>query len=340
MVTLFSSLKIKNLLLKNRLVMAPMCMWQADTEGFVSSFHTVHYSTRAIGGVGLIILEASAVEKRGRISANDIGIWSNEHIIGLKNLVNEVKANGAKVGIQLAHAGRKCKVESETIISCSSERFNENYKIPIAMSKSDISEVVEAFKNAAARSEEIGFDTIEIHAAHGYLINQFLSPLTNKRSDEYGGSLENRTRFLKEILQAVKTVWPKEKPIIVRISAEEFVDNGNHVDDLIEVIKIVQDLVDIVDVSTGGVVENAIINPYPGYQIPYATKIKQELGICTIAGGLVCDAELASEIVSNKRSDLVFLGRELLRNPYFPLHAASILNEEIEWPTPYIRAKK
>jgi|SRR5690554_994071 len=337
---LFSKLKIKDLTLKNRIVMAPMCMYQATNDGFLTQFHNVHYCSRAIGGVGLIIIEATAVESRGRITSRDVGIWSDEHVEGLTKLVNNIKNYGAKVGIQLAHAGRKCSVLSEKIISCNNIRFNEDYQIPLEMSKKDIKDVVEAFRQAAKRAHQANFDTIEIHAAHGYLINQFLSPLTNKREDEYGKNIQGRMKLLHEILKAIKLVWPDNKPIILRISAEEFVNGGNSVEDLIKVIKQVDKYVDIVDVSTGGVVDNTKINTYPGYQISYAEKIKKETKLITIAGGLVTKAELAEEIISNNRSDLVYFGRELLRNPYFPLKAGSELKIDLIWPKFYERAKK
>lgn len=337
---LFSEFKVKDLSLKNRMVMAPMCIYQATNEGFLSNFHTVHYCSRAIGGVGLIILEATSVEARGRITEHDIGIWSDKHVEGLKELVNNIKSYGAKVGVQLAHAGRKCGVKGEKIISCSNISFSEKYEVPQEMSKENILEVIEAFKQAARRANAAGFDMIEIHAAHGYLINQFLSPLTNKRSDEYGKDLEGRMRFLQEILEAVKTVWPNNKPIFVRVSAEEFFEGGNTVDDIIKILNSLKDYIDVIDVSTGGVVNNAQINVYPGYQIKYAEKIKQETNLSTIAGGLVTSPEFAEEIVANNRSDLVYFGREFLRNPYFPLHAARTLNVDIEWPDPYKRGKK
>ncbi len=341
MAKLFEQIKIKNLELKNRVVMAPMCMYQATSDGFPTSFHTLHYATRSIGGAGLIILEATAVEARGRISGNDLGLWDDKHVEGLKNLVNEIKKYGAKVGVQLAHAGRKCGVGTEKIIAPSSIEFSDQYQTPKEMSKDDILTVIEAFKIGAKRANEAQFDTIEIHGAHGYLINQFLSPLTNKRNDEYGGKLENRGRFLKEILEAVKTVWPAEKPIIVRISAEEFVSDGNHVEDLVKILNFVKNEgIDIVNVSTGGVVNYAKINAFPGYQLNYSETIKKETGLLTIGGGLVTTAEMAEEVLQNNRADLIFFGRELLRNPYFALQAADTLKVELEWPYSYKRGKK
>ncbi len=336
---LFSSFTLKNLDIKNRIVMAPMCQYSADEDGNVGNWHTIHYASRAIGGVGLIIIEATAVEPRGRISANDLGIWKDEHINGLKRIVEECKKYGAKVGIQLAHAGRKCSVASENIVAPSAIPFSEDYKTPIELTQDEIQNIIESFKMGARRSLEAGFDIIEIHGAHGYLINEFLSPLSNHRTDKYGGSLENRARFLKEILQSVREVWPKKLPIILRVSAEDYVTNGNHPEDLANIINLLKEYeVDIVNVSSGAVVP-AEIKAYPGYQVPFAEVIKKETDLPTIAGGLITNPLMAEEILRNNRSDLVFLGRELLRNPYWPLHAAKEVRDDIKWPMQYERSK-
>lgn len=336
---LFSSFTLKNLEIKNRIVMAPMCQYSADEDGNVDNWHIIHYASRAIGGVGLIIIEATAVEPRGRISANDLGIWKDEHIDGLKRIVKECKKYGAKVGIQLAHAGRKCSVASENIVAPSAIPFSEDYKTPIELTQDEIQNIIESFKMGARRSLEAGFDIIEIHGAHGYLINEFLSPLSNHRTDKYGGSLENRARFLKEILQSVREVWPKKLPIILRVSAEDYVTNGNHSEDLANIINLLKEYeVDIVNVSSGAVVP-AEIKAYPGYQVPFAEVIKKETGLPTIAGGLITNPLMAEEILRNNRSDLVFLGRELLRNPYWPLHAAKEVRDDIKWPMQYERSK-
>ncbi|NLW22899.1 MAG: NADPH dehydrogenase NamA [Tissierellia bacterium] len=339
MAKLFEGIKIKDMELKNRIVMPPMCMYSSDEHGHAKEFHYIHYGTRAIGGVGLIILEATGVEGRGRISGRDLGIWDDSHIEGLAKIVNICKEYGAKVGIQLGHAGRKCEVEGEEIIAPSPIAFSERYKVPIEMTKKDIEDVIHSFREGARRANEAGFDVIEIHAAHGYLINQFLSPLTNKRTDEYGGSLENRARFLKEIVEEVRKVWPEKKPIIVRVSAEDYVDEGNHPEDLAEILNLVKDKgVDIVNVSSGAVVATRI-KVYPGYQIKFAEIIRQRTQLPVIAGGLISQPEMAEEILSNGRADLVYIGRELLRNPYWPLGAAKRLNHDIDWPVQYERAK-
>lgn len=336
---LFSPFKLGNLEIKNRIVMAPMCQYTADIRGYANSWHTIHYASRAIGGVGLIILEATAVEPRGRISDGDLGIWEDTHIEGLKHIVDECKKHGAKVGIQLAHAGRKCSINSEKIVAPSPIAFSDDYQIPVELTKEEIKKIVIAFKDAASRALKAGFDTIEIHGAHGYLINEFLSPLSNKRKDEYGGSVENRVKFLREILENVREVWPKEMPIILRVSAEDYVAEGNHPSDLAEMINLIKDLgIDIINVSSGAVV-NAPIEAYPGYQITYSEVIRKETYLPTIAGGLITCPQMAEEILRNERADLIFLGRELLRNPYWPLHAAKDVRDDTNWPKQYERSK-
>lgn len=340
MSSLFSNINIKNVELRNRVVMAPMCMYSSDNEGHTKDWHFIHYSSRAIGGVGLIILEATAVESRGRITDRDLGIWDDDHIDGLKRIVNGCKNHGAKMGIQLAHAGRKCTAPEETIIAPSPIAFDETYRVPAEMTKEDIVQVIEAFAKAAERAEKAGFDVIEIHAAHGYLINEFISPLTNKRTDEYGGNKENRARFLKDIIKAVRKVWPSEKPLIVRVSAEEYKENGNHDVDIADIIDIVKDEgVDIINVSSGGVVP-AQINVYEGYQIKLAETIKKQTGLQVIAGGLITSPAMAEEIIQNNRADMVYLGRELLRNPYWTLLASSVLKKDFKWPEQYERSKR
>jgi NADPH2 dehydrogenase len=336
---LFSGFQIKNMELKNRIVMAPMCMYSSDQDGLVKDWHFTHYTTRAVGGVGLILVEATGVENRGRITDRDLGLWKDEQIEGLKRIVDACKVHGAKVGVQLAHAGRKSEVMSEPNIAPSPITFNDNYRVPMEMSTEDIKKVEAAFREAARRADQAGFDVIELHAAHGYLINEFLSPLTNQRADEYGGSVENRARFLQEVLREVKSVWPKEKPVIVRVSAEEYTPDGNHDYILADILNLVKDEgIDLVNVSSGGVVDVGI-KPYPGYQIRFAETIKEKTGLPVIAGGLISAPHLAEEILQNDRADCIFLGRELLRNPYWPLQAAKELRETIEWPVPYERAK-
>lgn len=340
MAKLFETYQLKNMELKNRIVMAPMCMYMADNmDGFANDFHEIHYATRAIGGVGLIILEATGVEPRGRISDKDLGIWKDKHMDGLKKIVAHCHRYGAKVGIQLAHAGRKSEVLSIPSIAPSPIAFSEAYRVPLEMTIEDIKEVVNAFKEGARRANEAGFDIIELHGAHGYLISEFLSPLTNHRTDQYGGSEENRARFLKDILQEITNVWPKEKPIQIRLSCEDYKEGGNHDTDLARILNSLKsEGIDIVDVSSGAIV-NVPMKTYPGYQLKYAETMKKETGLPVIAGGLVTSPLMAEEILQNDRADFVFLGRELLRNPYWALSAAKTLGVDLEWPTPYVRGK-
>lgn len=337
---LFSTFKVKNMELKNRIMMAPMCMYIADHDGNPNEWHTIHYASRAVGGVGLIIVEATGVESRGRISDEDLGLWKDEHIAGLKKIVDSCRKFGAKMGIQLGHSGRKSEVLSEPSIAPSPIAFSEEYRVPKEMTVSDIKHVVGSFRDAAGRADKAGFDTIELHAAHGYLISEFLSPLTNHRTDEYGGSIENRARFLKEIIKEIKTVWPEEKPIIVRVSATDFESGGNTGEDMVKILNVIKgEGIDLVNVSTGGVVE-AKINLYAGYQIKYAEAVRTKTGLPVVAGGLISSPFMAEEILQNERADLIYLGRELLRNPYWPLSAAGKLKSDIDWSFQYVRARK
>ncbi len=339
MAKLFSDFKIKGMELKNRIVMAPMCMYSADGDGKPNNWHYTHYTSRAVGGAGLIIFEATGVESRGRISDKDLGLWSDEHVDGLKQIVEACQKHGAKVAVQLGHAGRKSEVTSELSIAPSPVPFSEKYRVPVEMTIEDIKQVQIAFREAARRANLAGFDAIELHGAHGYLINQFLSPLTNKRTDEFGGSTENRSRFLKEILCEIRKVWPEVKPVIIRVSAEEYSENGNHPEGVAGILNFLKaDGIDMINVSSGGVI-NANMDIFPGYQVKFAEVVKSETGLPVIAGGLITSALMAEEIIHNNRADLIYLGRELLRNPYWPLQAAKTLNSQLEWPVQYERAK-
>ena len=332
---LFSPLTIKGITFKNRIVMAPMCMYSSHNEnGMVENWHRTHYTSRAVGQVGLIILEATAVTTQGRISPQDLGIWSDDHIAGLRELTGLMKEHGASAGIQLAHAGRKATVEGE-ILAPSAIAFNEKTKTPKEMTKEEVSETVESFKRGAERAKKAGFEVIEIHAAHGYLINEFLSPLSNKRSDEYGGSAENRYRFLREVIEAVKTVW--DGPLFVRVSAHDYHDEGLTAEDYAEMGKWMKEQgVDLIDVSSGAVVP-ARINSYPGYQVKFSETIKEGANIQTGAVGLITSGLQAEEILQNGRADLIFIARELLRDPYWPRTAAKELGAAIEPPKQYER---
>lgn len=335
----FKNYTLKNLDLRNRIVMPPMCMYSSDETGAANDFHYTHYVTRAIGGVGLIILEATGVAKNGRITDSDLGIWDDKHIHGLKNIADGVRKYGAKVAIQLNHGGRKYIGNASKAVAPSAVKFDEKSVMPKELTKDDIKEIVLNFKEAAIRADKAGFDAIEIHGAHGYLIHQFLSPLSNLREDEYGGDIKNRTRFLVEILQAITEVWPKEKAILLRISAYDYKDGGIKLNDMVEIINEVKEFIDIVHVSTGGLIPTKI-NAYPGYQVNFSETIKEKCSIPTIAVGLITDINMAEEIISNGRADLVAYGRELLRNPYFVLQEAKAKNIDMDYPVQYIGAFK
>jgi NADPH2 dehydrogenase len=314
MVKAFSPIAWGKLQLKNRIVMAPMCMYSADEHGFVLPFHFAHYTARAYGGVAMVITEATSVEARGRISAQDLGIYDDRHVVRLKKLVDEVHIAGSLIAIQLAHAGRKCGVKTHTSIAPSAVTFSQDYPVPATMTIADIQEVIHAFREGARRAQLAGFDGIEIHGAHGYLINQFLSPLSNLRQDQYGGNLQNRVRFLIEILQAVRMVFKGE--VWVRLSADEYADGGHHLQDTIALLQLIKPLIAGVNVSSGGVVPFPI-KPSPGYQLPLSRGI-QDAGIPTIGGGLITTMEAIEEAL-DKDATLVYLGRPLLLNPYFVL---------------------
>ncbi|WP_238900570.1 NADPH dehydrogenase NamA [Clostridium sp. YIM B02500] len=335
----FKNYTLKNTNLKNRIVMPPMCMYSSDETGMANDFHYTHYVSRAIGAVGLIILESTGVVENGRTTDNDLGIWDDTHIDGLKRIVNGVKKYGSKIAIQLNHGGRKYTGTASQAVAPSAVKFDERSALPKELTRDDIKEIVLNFKEAAKRADKAGFDAIEIHGAHGYLIHQFLSPLSNLRKDEYGGNIKNRTRFLKEILQAVIEVWPKEKAILLRVSAYDYKNGGITLNDMIEIINEIKEYIDIVHVSTGGLIP-AEINAYPGYQVNYSSIIREKCNIPTIAVGLITDINMAEEIISNDRADLVAVGRELLRNPYFVLNEAKTRNLDFDYPEQYKGAFK
>ncbi|MBS1512060.1 MAG: NADPH dehydrogenase NamA [Bacteroidetes bacterium] len=351
---LFSPLIIKGITLKNRIAVSPMCQYSA-TDGLANNWHLVHLGSRAVGGAGLIIQEATAVHPNGRISYGDLGIWKDEHIAPLKNIVDFIKENGAVAGIQLAHAGRKASCELPWLgghqlkegahhwqtAAPSALPFNESDIAPHALTAEEIKSLVNDFKQAAARAVQAGYQVVELHGAHGYLINEFLSPLSNKRTDDYGGSFENRTRFLLEVLAAVQTVWPVDLPIFVRISASDWVEGGWTIEDSVQLAGILKTKgVDLIDTSSGGLVPYAKIAAGHNYQVPFAAAIKQQTGIATGAVGVIVDAQQAEQILQDQQADLIFMAREHLRDPYFALHAAKVLEEDIEWPKQYVRAKR
>ncbi|UUZ81529.1 NADPH dehydrogenase NamA [Paenibacillus sp. P26] len=332
---LFTPYTVKQLALKNRIVMSPMCMYACeDQTGRVNDWHKVHYPTRAVGQVGLIIVEATAVTAQGRISPQDLGIWGDEHVEGLKELARLVHQQGSHIGIQLAHAGRKAVLDGP-IVAPSAIPFDEKSKTPDEMTIQQIEETIAAFAAGARRAKAAGFDVIEIHGAHGYLINEFLSPLSNRRTDAYGGDRDKRYRFLKEVIEAVKREW--EGPLFVRVSANEYHPEGNHPEDYVYYARLMKEQgVDLIDVSSGGLVP-AAPKSFPGYQVPFAEQIRRDAGIATGAVGLITEPEHAAEILENGRADLVLLARELLRDPYWPRTAAKKLGAALEAPKHYRR---
>lgn len=336
MTKLFSPYNLAGVELKNRIVMAPMCTCSCPSEdGIVTPWHIVHYGARAVGQVAMITLEATAISPRGRISVNDLGLWQDEQVAGMQQLVSTIREQGCVAGIQLGHAGRKAGIK-EPCLAPSAIAFNDKYPVPEEMNLEQIRDVVSEFKDAARRAKDAGFQVIEIHAAHGYLLNQFLSPLTNHRTDEYGGSPENRYRLLGEVVEAVQQVW--QGPILVRLSVEEYHAQGNHPQDYLYVVKRLKEQgVNLIDCSSGAVVP-AQINAFPGYQVPYAEYFRKEAAIATSAVGLITSPLQAEEILGNNRADLIMLGRELLRNPNWPLYAARELKVEIPIPHQYERA--
>jgi len=351
---LFSPIKIKNIEFKNRLVVSPMCEYSSE-DGFANDWHMVHLGSRAIGGGALVIAEATAVSPEGRITAGDLGIYKDDHINKLKQITDFIYEHDAIAGIQLAHAGRKAsheipwkggaQIRSDQpggwkTVAPSAVSFTENEEAPVVLDKAGIEKVKSDFKAATVRAIKAGFKVIELHAAHGYLIHEFLSPLSNRRTDEYGGSFENRIRFLLEITEAVRSVWPEENPLFVRISASDWTEGGWSADDSVALAKILlTNGVDLVDCSSGGNVPNAKIPVKPGYQVEFAEKIKDETSMLTGAVGMITEAVQADSIIRQGQANLVIMARELLRDPYFPLRAAHQLGHEVKWPVQYERAK-
>ncbi|MBD2448324.1 NADH:flavin oxidoreductase/NADH oxidase [Nostoc sp. FACHB-152] len=351
---LFSPLKIRDLTLRNRVAMSPMCQYSAE-NGVANDWHFVHLGSRAVGGAGLIMVEATAVTSQGRITPGDLGIWDDAHIEPLARIARFVRQQGAVVGIQLAHAGRKASSNLPWLggkpltpeqgawetVAPSSIGFNENSPVPIALDERGIEEVITAFVTATERALQAGFQMIEIHAAHGYLLHSFLSPLSNQRTDNFGGSLENRMRLLLEVARRIRATIPEGMPLFVRISATDWVEGGWDIEQSVILSRELKVLgVDLIDVSTGGLVPHAKIPVDKGYQVPFAAKIRQEAQIYTAAVGLITEAEYANQIITRGCADLVLVGRELLRDPYWPIHAQCSLDEETDWPVAYGYAVK
>lgn len=316
----FEKTKIGQLELRNRIVMAPMCMFNTDESGRPNNFHTIHYGNAALGGLGLILVEATGVLPEGRITDRDLGIWENSQMPGHSKIVEVAHEFGAKIGIQLAHAGRKCEISKETIVAPSAIAFSDDYKTPVELDAAGIQRVKDGFREGAVRAVKAGYDLIEVHAAHGYLLHQFLSPLSNKRTDEYGGTRENRARLLIEVGEEIRNVIPKEMPLIVRVSASDYYEGGIDIDEMVELVNLFKHLFDVVHVSSGALVSEAVIKPYPGYQVPFSEAIKNRCGVKTMAVGLLTQMEQIEEVLANGRADFVSLGRVLLREPYFLLN--------------------
>lgn len=330
-----------------------MCQY-SSIEGFASDWHLVHLGSRAAGGAGLIIMEATAVVPEGRISQGDLGLWSDEHIDGLKSVVNFIHQEGSVAGIQLAHAGRKasCAVPwmggkqldlnqgGWQTYGPSDIPFLEGVRPPEPLTHEGIDKVVDAFRIAAGRAHQAGFKVIEIHSAHGYLLHEFLSPLSNSRTDEYGGSFDNRIRFLCRVIDSVKSACPEENPLFVRISSTDWTEGGWTIDDSVKLAGVLKEKgVDLVDCSSGGNVFHAKVPVGPGYQVRFSEAIRKT-GIMTGAVGMITTAQQAESILSEGKADLIFMGRQLLRDPYFPLHAARELGDDIKWPNQYLRVKE
>jgi 2,4-dienoyl-CoA reductase-like NADH-dependent reductase (Old Yellow Enzyme family) len=352
--TLFSPFKLAGITFPNRIVVSPMCEYSSE-DGFANDWHLVHLGSRAVGGAGLIFTEAAAVSPEGRITPQDLGFWKDEHVGPWKRIVEFLHGQGARAGIQLAHAGRKAsmsrpwdgeeRVKSPDeggwtdVLAPSAIPFSDKYPNPVAIDTAGIQRIVKAFQEAAQRALQANFDVVEIHAAHGYLLHEFLSPLSNHRTDEYGGTLENRARALIEIVDAVREVWPLDNPLFVRISATDWVEGGWDIEQSVELAKLLKPRgVELIDVSSGGLAAGAKIPAGPGYQTPFSERIRNEVQIPTGTVGMITGAAQAEHILRTGQADLVFLAREFLREPYWPLHAAAELHDTTSWPPQYLRA--
>jgi len=352
---LFTPLEIRDVRFRNRIGVSPMCQY-SSVDGYANGWHVVHLSSRAVGGAALVMAEASAVLPEGRITPDDLGIWSDDHIPMLARIFHLVEEQGAVPGIQLAHAGRKASISApwhggkilspaeggwRPIFAPSPVPFSDAYAMPEALDEPGIARVVQAFADAARRALEAGAKIIEVHAAHGYLIHEFLSPLSNFRTDAYGGSFENRTRILREVVHAIRQVWPAAYPLSVRISASDWVDGGWTPTDSVALAAELQPLgVDLIDCSSGGNVPAAAIFAGAGFQVPFAERIRRETGIRTAGVGMITSPQQADQIIRTGQADMVFLARELLRDPYWPLRAADELRQDGPWPKQYSRARR
>ena len=352
MTKLFEPMKLRKVEFRNRLWISPMCQYSSE-DGLPTDWHLVHLGSRAVGGAGLVLAEATAVSPEGRISPSDSGIWSDEHAGAFKRITTFIKGQGAVAGIQLAHAGRKAstaepwnggkKVDESAggwqVVAPSAKKFDDDYPEPVAMTEAGIAKAAEDFSTAAKRSVEAGFEVIEIHAAHGYLLHEFLSPLSNERTDEFGGSMENRMRFPLAVAKGVRKAVPEDLPVFVRISATDWVENGWDIEQSIEFSKRLKEIgIDLIDVSSGGLVPYAKIEIGPGYQVPFASEIRSKAGIKTSAVGMITEARQAEQIIENGDADAVMIARASLRDPYFVIHAAQGLGGRVDVPKQYGRA--
>lgn len=354
MSALFSPLSLRSVTLPNRIGVSPMCQYSA-VDGYANDWHLVHLGGLATGGAGLVLTEATAVTADGRISPQDLGIWTDDHIPMLKRIVSFMREHGAVAGIQLAHAGRKAstkrpwegtgKIDADaggwTVRAPSELAFSAEYPSPRALTLGELPGIVDAFVAATRRALAAGFQVIELHASHGYLLHEFMSPLSNRRTDAYGGSFENRIRLCLEVAQAVRAAWPAELPLIVRLSATDWADGGWTVDETVQLSAQLKALgVDLIDCSSGGLTTAQHITPGPGYQVPFARRVRHEAGIPTAAVGLITTPDQAEGIVANGDADVVLMARELLRNPRWPLEAARQLGNEGRWQAQYVRARR
>jgi 2,4-dienoyl-CoA reductase-like NADH-dependent reductase (Old Yellow Enzyme family) len=350
---LFDPLTIRGLTLANRIVVSPMCQYSCE-DGLATDWHLVHLGTRAVGGAGLVMAEATAVEARGRISPHDLGIWKDEQLPGLERITRFIAAQGAAPGIQLAHAGRKASVTAPwegdralspaeggwAVVGPSPLPFSEKHLVPAPLDGRGIAEVTSSFVAAARRAQAAGFQVVELHFAHGYLVHEFLSPLSNRRVDGYGGGLENRVRLAREIARAVRATWPDRFPLFARISCTDWMENGWDVEQSVALARgLKEDGVDCIDCSSAGNVFGAKIPVGPGYQTGFAERIRREAGIATGALGLITSAPQADHILRTGQADLVVMARQLLRDPYWPLRSSAELHEEAAWPRQYLRAR-
>lgn len=350
---LFTPFTLRSLTLRNRIVVSPMCQY-SSVDGFATDWHLVHLGSRAVGGAAVVMAEATAVSPEGRISPHDLGIWNDGHIDALARITRFIAAQGAAAGIQLAHAGRKASVDApwrggrvldeheggwRPILAPSAEAFSARTPVPVEMGHDHIERIIGDFRRAAERALAAGFQVVELHGAHGYLLHEFLSPLSNKRTDRYGGSFENRIRFTLETVDAVRQVWPEALPLLMRLSATDWTEGGWDIEQSVELSRILRTRgVDLVDTSSGGNVAGAKIPVGPGYQVEFAERIRRDAGIPTGAVGMITDPHQAEEIIQGGKADVVVLARELLRDPYWPLRAARVLGVKVTWPSQYERA--